>query len=168
MAATTAHPETRQQTLLEFTGALVTLHTCPCCLNKTSRDPADIIKEVEAGWKLKEEKKATREQTHLEKQRDEFRALVQTHIPVPKQSAKTGKWRGVEWIPKIMLETSWRIPSLAFHRIAARFEFDKAAGCDLLTFRGKTGPSDKFTFWDLLVSAFVALPEVPLLRSPSS
>lgn len=104
----------RQQTLLEFSGAPVTLHTCPCCLNKTSRDPADIVKEVEAGWKAKAEARAVREQARREKQRDAFRDLMQTHVPVPKQSARTGKWRGVEWIPKTMMATSWMIPSHVF------------------------------------------------------
>ncbi|MBN2149959.1 MAG: hypothetical protein JW839_00805, partial [Candidatus Lokiarchaeota archaeon] len=90
----------RQQSLLEFTGAPVTLHTCPCCLGKTTSDPADILREVEAERRAKEEAKAIRE---LAKQRARAEAasrLMETHVPVPRQSSKTGKWlASVEWIP---------------------------------------------------------------------
>jgi len=95
-----------------------------------------------------------------------------SHVPVPRQSAKTGKWLGtVEWIPKVMLQTSWMIPSRVFHRMVAGFQFDKARGLDTMQFRFKRTASEWvgadaggtkhlvttagfFTLWDLLVSAF--------------
>ena len=110
---------------------------------------------------------------------------MESHVQVPKQSAKTGKWHGTEWIPKEMLCTSWMIPRHAFTRIVDTFEFSKEAGCDLMTFKGKwarpmmdvdreSGKTtmrtivEHFTLWDLLISAFVALPEVPLLKPAST
>jgi len=169
MAATTKR---RQQSLLEFGAAPVTLHTCPCCLGKTARDPADIIREVEAERKARDEAKAIREHARRVVRREAFSRLMETHVPVPRQSPKTGKWlETVEWIPKIMLQTSWMIPSRVFHRMVAGFQFDKAHGCDVMAFRGKHATTEwildeaagtkrlvtkveHFTLWDVLVSAF--------------
>nr|MDO8088981.1 hypothetical protein [Candidatus Sigynarchaeum springense] len=165
-------PERRQRSLLEFGAAPVTLHTCPCCLGKTARDPADILREVEAGRKAKEIARAIREHTRDNARAESSSRMMQTHVPVPRQSPKTGKWLdSVEWIPKIMLQTSWMIPSRVFHRMVAGFQFDKAHGCDVLAFRGKHATSrwmmdevtgtkrlvttvEHFTLWDVLASAF--------------
>ncbi|NMC08140.1 MAG: hypothetical protein GYA24_23240 [Candidatus Lokiarchaeota archaeon] len=136
-SATHAAALARQRSLLEFGKKPIELHTCPCCLNKTTRKPEDILKEVEAERAEKEEEKAARAHARRLVQNEKDRLFMETHVQVPKQSPKTGKWHGTEWIPKVMLETSWMIPRHVFDRIAGHFEFDKAAGCDLLTFRGK-------------------------------
>ncbi|NMC08381.1 MAG: hypothetical protein GYA24_24450 [Candidatus Lokiarchaeota archaeon] len=173
MASTTipAAPAPRQRSLLEFGKEPVELHVCPCCLNKTSREPGDIIAEVEAARARKEQDRAARAHARRLVQIETDRLFMETHVQVPKQSAKTGKWRGTEWIPKEMLATSWRIPSHAFTRIVDTFRFDKAAGCDLMTFRVKSTrtawrvdqqagstrletAAELFTLWDLLASAF--------------
>ena len=186
MATTTpAAPAPRQRSLLEFGSEPVQLHTCPCCLNKTTRRPEDIIAEVEAERARKEEDRAARAYARRREQNEKDRLFMETHVQVPKQSAKTGKWHGTEWIPKNMLETSWMIPSHVFNRIVDAFRFDKAAGCDLMTYRikwsrpvwrvdqqgGSTQLDSKvefFTLWDLLMSAFVPVAGVPLLKPPTT
>ncbi|NMC05644.1 MAG: hypothetical protein GYA24_10555 [Candidatus Lokiarchaeota archaeon] len=171
----------RQRSLLEFGSEPVQLHACPCCLNKTTRRPEDIIAEVEAERARKAEQRAIRANERRLVNIEKDRLFMETHVQVPKQSSKTGKWHGTEWIPKVMLATSWMIPSHVYDRIASKFEFNKDAGCDLMTYRFKwarpvldvdreTGTSELrtkaefYTLWDLLISAFVALPEVPLLK----
>jgi hypothetical protein len=118
-------------------------------------------------------------------QNEKDRLFMESHVQVPKQSAKTGKWHGTEWIPKEMMCTSWMIPRPVFDRIVSKFEFNKDAGCDLMTFRfkwarpvwkvaeqdGSTQLEQKvefYTLWDLLMSAFVPVADVPLLKPPSS
>ncbi|MEX2684652.1 MAG: hypothetical protein Q6373_023980, partial [Candidatus Sigynarchaeota archaeon] len=62
--------------------------------------------------------------------------FMETHVPVPRQSATTGKLLGsVEWIPKIMLDTRWAIPRHVFDRMVAGFAFSKARGHDVMVFR---------------------------------
>ncbi|NMC03945.1 MAG: hypothetical protein GYA24_01975 [Candidatus Lokiarchaeota archaeon] len=84
-----------------------------------------------------------------------------------------------------MLETSWMVPSHVFNRIVDTFRFDKAAGCDLMAFRVKRArPAWRvdqqanssqletkaafFTLWDLLMSAFVHVADLPLLKAPTT
>jgi len=70
------------------------------------------------------------------------------------------------------------IPRHVHDRIVSKFEFNKEAGCDLMTFRfkwarpvldvdRKTGTAELgtkvefYTLWDLLMSACVAVADVP-------
>ncbi|MEX2715085.1 MAG: hypothetical protein Q6370_002170 [Candidatus Sigynarchaeota archaeon] len=162
----------RQQSLLEFAGAPAVLHICPCCLNKTARDPADIMREVEARRAAKEEARAARARARHAARVEAQRRFMETHVPVPRQSTKTGRWLDtVEWIPKIMLETHWMIPSHVYHRMVAGFAFSKAHGHDVMVFRAKHATTEwvldeatgtrqlvtrveRFMLWDLLFSAF--------------
>jgi hypothetical protein len=171
----------RQRSLLEYSAEPPVLHTCPCCLGKTTRDPAEIVAEVEAGRRAKAEAEYARKFARDEKRRDKLRLLMDTCVQVPKQSARTGKWQGTEWIPKVMMETSWAIPRHVYGRIVSGFSFSKDHGFDVMQFKFQrvkssleydpitmqTNRSDEvkwFTLWDLLASAFVPRYEVPLLK----
>lgn len=163
----------RQASLLEHAGGTgVPLNVCPCCLGLTTRDPAEILAEVEAEEQAKRKEAFDKEMERFWAQQRKQIELERTHYRTLRISEKTGKFftgkNRWEWEPKYMRNDFWRIPRDIYWRyvaevrdVAPHFVFKGRKHIYILYYCERTMRTINFThtidltFWDFILASLV-------------